>query len=227
MKLKKIASLMLAGVMAVSMLSACGEGSGNGNEEENKPVETVSNAVTYANDLLDSDMKEYVNFISSTALDGWATKYATNTGKFSAKNISDAYNKAVTVHDGQTYKSKMQSQLESDLKDAKILVVDTLNAMPADKVSQSRPVVYVLSGKMDEKSAVEAAATALGEWAFGGSTVYCPKALTTTDGTVYNCDYTVEINAVKVTNDSLATESAWVISFVVNQKVTKAVNVQV
>ena len=51
MKLKKIASLMLAGVMAVSMLSACGEGSGNGNgnEDENKPVETVSNAVTYAN----------------------------------------------------------------------------------------------------------------------------------------------------------------------------------
>ena len=64
MKLKKIASLMLAGVMAVSMLSACGEGSGNGNgnEDENKPVETVSNAVTYANDMLDSDMKEYVNF---------------------------------------------------------------------------------------------------------------------------------------------------------------------
>ena len=164
MKLKKIASLMLAGVMAVSMLSACGEGSGNGNgnEDENKPVETVSNAVTYANDMLDSDLKEYINFTSSTALDGWAAKYTTNTGQFSAEDISNAYNKAVTVSGGQAYKKKMQSQLESDLKDAKILVAGTLNAMPADKVSQSRPVVYVLSGKMDEKSAVEAAATSLG-----------------------------------------------------------------
>ena len=227
MKLKKIASLMLAGVMAVSMLSACGEGSGNGNgnEDENKPVETVSNAVTYANDLLDSDMKEYVNFISSTALDGWAAKYTVDTGKFTAKNISEAYNMAVTVNDGLTYRTKMQSQLESDLKDAKILVADTLDAMPADKVSQSKPVVFVLSGKMDEKSAVEAAATALGKWAFG-NTVNCPKTLTD-NNTVYNCDYSVEINAVKVTNDSLTTESAWVISFVVNQKVTKAVNVQV
>ena len=31
MKLKKIASLMLAGIMAVSMLAACGEGTDNGN----------------------------------------------------------------------------------------------------------------------------------------------------------------------------------------------------
>ncbi len=31
MKLKKIASLALAGIMAVSMLTACGEGTGNGN----------------------------------------------------------------------------------------------------------------------------------------------------------------------------------------------------
>ena len=226
MKLKKIASLMLAGVMAVSMLSACGEGSGNGNgnEDENKPVETVSNAVTYANDMLDSDMKEYVNFISSTALDGWAAKYTTDTGKFTAENIFDAYNTATTVYN--SYRDEMLDQLVSDLRDAKILVTTgVLSTMPADKVSQSKPVVYVLSGKMDEKSAVEAAATALGDWAFG-NTVNCPKTLTDND-TVYNCDYSVEINAVKVTNDSLNGESAWVISMVINQKVTKAANVQV
>ena len=35
MKLKKIASLALAGIMAVSMLTACGEGTGNGNLHDN------------------------------------------------------------------------------------------------------------------------------------------------------------------------------------------------
>ena len=124
MKLKKIASLMLAGVMAVSMLSACGEGSGNGNgnEDENKPVETVSNAVTYANDMLDSDMKEYVNFISSTALDGWAAKYTTDTGKFSADAIEKAYMDSTTNGWRSNYHDKMEKQLTSDLRDANILV---------------------------------------------------------------------------------------------------------
>ena len=233
MKLKKIASLMLAGVMAVSMLSACGEGSGNGNgnEDENKPVETVSNAVTYANDMLDSDMKEYVNFTSSTALDGWAAKYTTDTGKFSADAIEKAYRDTTDNANGWggNYHNKMEKQLTSDLKDANVLVVkqDTdFQGMPADKVSQSKGTVMVLSGMLDEKSAVEAAVTTLGNWV-GSTSVKCPETVKDSDGTVYNCDYTVEINAVKVTNDSLNGESAWVISMVINQKVTKAANVQV
>ena len=236
MKLKKIASLMLAGVMAVSMLSACGEGSGNGNgnEDENKPVETVSNAVTYANDMLDSDMKEYISFTSSSALDGWAAKYTVDTGKFTAQNISGAY--ADTSSNGWAsadYHGKMEDQLTSDLKAANVLVVkdDTdFRSMPADKVSQSKGTVMVLSGMLDEKSAVETAVTTLGQWANGnfttGNGVLCKKTVVDST-TVYNCDYTVEINAVKVTNDSLTTESAWVISMVINQKVTKAANVQV
>ena len=40
MKLKKIASLMLAGVMAVSMLAGC-KGSANSGEEENPVVPTT------------------------------------------------------------------------------------------------------------------------------------------------------------------------------------------
>ena len=38
MKLKKIASLALAGIMAVSMLTACGEGTGNGRAELQQPA---------------------------------------------------------------------------------------------------------------------------------------------------------------------------------------------
>ena len=47
MKLKKIASLMLAGVMAVSMLAACGGSTTNDNEQNNKPEEpTVADVVS-------------------------------------------------------------------------------------------------------------------------------------------------------------------------------------
>ena len=44
MKLKKIASLALAGIMAVSMLTACGEGAGNGNSgSSSENTNTTSN----------------------------------------------------------------------------------------------------------------------------------------------------------------------------------------
>ena len=47
MKLKKIASLMLAGVMAVSMLTACGDNTINDNEQNGKPEEpTVADVVS-------------------------------------------------------------------------------------------------------------------------------------------------------------------------------------
>ena len=42
MKLKKIASLMLAGIMAVSMLAACGEGKGNSNSGSSSSEQTVT-----------------------------------------------------------------------------------------------------------------------------------------------------------------------------------------
>ena len=50
MKLKKIASLMLAGVMAVSMLAGC-KGSANSGEEEN-PVVPTTGIVADANGVL-------------------------------------------------------------------------------------------------------------------------------------------------------------------------------
>ena len=64
MKLKKIASLMLAGIMAVSMLAACGEGKGNSSSSSSSstPVATgfvaeVENAIKVKNSTLKIDVK--------------------------------------------------------------------------------------------------------------------------------------------------------------------------
>src|SRR5699024_4342122 len=54
MKLKKIASLMLAGVMAVSMLAGCNTAS-NGNDQPTQPEEpTTSNVVAAIQNGIDS-----------------------------------------------------------------------------------------------------------------------------------------------------------------------------
>ena len=78
MKLKKIASLMLAGIMAVSMLAACdGQTINNGNNgEENGPTTTdLSGEVLNILNDRDVTVPEYVTFKNDTALDA-ALKFA-------------------------------------------------------------------------------------------------------------------------------------------------------
>ena len=65
MKLKKIASLALAGIMAVSMLTACGEGTNNSNSgsSSSEPTTTgivsaVENSIKVVNSDLTIDVKE-------------------------------------------------------------------------------------------------------------------------------------------------------------------------
>ena len=55
MKLKKIASLMLAGIMAVSMLAACGEGKGNSNSGSSSSSQTTNSG--YSSTILNKTYK--------------------------------------------------------------------------------------------------------------------------------------------------------------------------
>ena len=69
MKLKKIASLALAGVMAVSMLTACQTTNNNNNNQgTNPPVET-SGLSAAVEARLDEDLLDYVTLKDSTELD--------------------------------------------------------------------------------------------------------------------------------------------------------------
>ena len=58
MKLKKIASLALAGIMAVSMLTACGEGTNNSNSGSSSSQPTTASVVsTVKNAIADAISK--------------------------------------------------------------------------------------------------------------------------------------------------------------------------
>ncbi len=78
MKLKKIASLMLAGVMAVSMLAGC-----NGNTkptDPTDPIEPGTNGISAeVEKLMETEIPSYVDFKDSTDLDAdlkYAVEYA-------------------------------------------------------------------------------------------------------------------------------------------------------
>ena len=70
MKLKKIASLMLAGIMAVSMLAACGEGTGNNNGGANsEPTAPTSTTTTDLYNKLDKDNQKNISPLADNDLD--------------------------------------------------------------------------------------------------------------------------------------------------------------
>ena len=62
MKLKKIASLMLAGVLAVSMLAACGEGAEKNPASSNETATASGYSAMLAKELKDTAAKSYVKF---------------------------------------------------------------------------------------------------------------------------------------------------------------------
>ena len=76
MKLKKIASLMLAGIMAVSMLAACGEGKDNTNPPASSDSTTVTTLVSAFEDgIKDANKKLVVSVDENTALANGMKKY--------------------------------------------------------------------------------------------------------------------------------------------------------
>ena len=73
MKLKKIASLMLAGIMAVSMLAGCGEASSNSTETPD--VTPVTGVAATVNGELDKNAKK-ISFTEDSVLTNLLTSYS-------------------------------------------------------------------------------------------------------------------------------------------------------
>ena len=218
MKLKKFAALALAGMMAVSMLAACSDKTTTGEEEDNQIVAT-SDAVTYANDALSASMKEHATFKANPTLDGWVKDIATDTSVFKATDIAHTYKNLFDAKGNGTdrlHQEDMREELTKKLMDSNVLVTADFTTVPADKASQCRSWLYTISGSLDEKAAVQMAV----------KTVSGDDFPLTIEDNKYTCEYSPEISALRVTNESLTGESAWVVAIVVTQTVTEAANVE-
>ena len=231
MKLKKIASLMLAGVMAVSMLAGCNTASNGGNNNDdgqNQTTPTNSKVVDYANQTLSSTAKKYMTYESASWLDTALKDVATNKSNFSAEDIANVFRGDAS--NSSLYDSDWANTMANK-------IVDTMSGkeaythnkygdhdftmVPADKESKSIVWVYTVSGVLDEEMAVNVVAGSMSEW-MAEHVLGQPI-----DDGNYDCDYTAEISALKVTNSNLTVESAWVIAIAVTQNVTKAANAEV
>ena len=225
MKLKKIASLMLTGVMAVSMLAGCGN-----NVVDEKPEQpenpVTSNVVEYANGALSSTEKGVFTFNASTDLDTALKAAATNKSKFSSAEIEtvfkDNLNSALWAGDASNstgilydvlnaVKGKVSGIVEENLKDQ----------VPDDGKSQKAVDVYAVSGALEEKVAIEKVIALFNQ---GGTEINYANYPSASGSADYTYDYSAEISAVKVASADKTNSTAWVVAIVVTQTATEAAN---
>ena len=219
MKLKKIASLMLAGIMAVSMLAGC-DGKGGSGEEENPVVPAETGVVAYANDALTADQKEIFTYAASADLDAILKDLASSTSNFDKDTIHRIYSQYSEKYEGELIK-KLNGKL-----DGIVLSDNDFSEAPADGKSQKRGLVYTISGRLDAEEAVGKIAGVVGGYVErdnDNNGITCPDVVEY-NGTKYDCAYSAEISAVKVSSSSAPNESAWVVAIVLTQNLTKVSN---
>lgn len=216
MKLKKIASLMLAGLMAVSMLAGC-EGKGSSSSEPENPVVPTTGVVAYANDAVSEDTAKEHNFegfAASTNLDAILNDLATSTGNFDKAGITEIFGDVNNVELNTKVQGKLNDKLDG-------LVDDEFDKIPADNVSDKYGYIYTVSGKVDEKEMVGKVVNK-----FVNDVLDEVETVVTnnTTDTKYDTAHTAEISVVKVSSSSAPSESAWVVAIVLTQEVTKVSN---
>ena len=217
MKLKKIASLALAGIMAVSMLAGCNSAT-EPTDPENPVVPTASDAVTYANDALSGKEKEVMTFTGSASLDALLEKVATNPDNFDStaiESVSGNYNLNSNLT-GQNNSWGLHNKVADGLTGQRGTEFKMFKDVPVDKVSQKVVVTAVISGNMEEKAAVQAFVDA-----YAG---YFNSNFPATISSTHTCDYAGEISVVKVASPEHSDMTAWVMAIVATQTVTEAAN---
>ena len=212
MKLKKIASLMLAGIMAVSMLAGCKNGTTPDDDSSSSQVPVVSGVVGYANDALSVAQKEVFTFKASADLDKILNDVANDTDNLDSSNIETIYDGySITDWKGNSEK-KVKKGIEGKLTDAYI-TDDFTNAPTSNVKSQKAVKVYTVSGALAEKDAI---VRVINDY----KTRITSAGFPLTVGNKYSCDYEAEISAVKVESPENSAKTAWVVAMVFTQNLT-------
>ena len=151
MKLKKIASLMLAGVMAVSMLAGCSNGSNN-NDSSNEP--TVATGIVAAmNAGQSATNKVKVTFTSNSSVKDALTKTLKSWGDFSEIAQPDHLSNAIQQMTGLTAQPSMEDITSVDVTNDGALVDSNVDGKVITRVG-AFVVKNVMSEEAAEKTAV-------------------------------------------------------------------------
>ena len=221
MKLKKIASLMLAGVMAVSMLAGCSTASDKeeGGASSNPTAPTTSNVVTYANDCLSGAQKEVFTFKASSELDTILKAAATDVDNMNSSNIANIF-KSTTVNRGVTMTNDANGEVKI-LKAVKGkldgIVTDNFSTLPATNINTQKAVeVYSVSGAFEEKAAIQ---KVVNDYKVNIASTGFPESVGNKA-----CEYEAEISAIKVVSPEKSNDTAWIVAMVFTQTSTSTAN---
>ena len=215
MKLKKIASLMLAGVMAVSMLAGCGEGTKE--DEGNTEVKpTTSNAVTIMNDA-----QSAVKFEADADFDA---ALAAAAKKAAHVNVNGATYTVTAVEQDPVY-DELEKKLDVDaglVSKGDDIFFNALkeSATAGGKSATLTGLWKVEANGLTEKAALEQIASTMKGKAANGADKY-PETVTLTTGT-YAASYTGNVSIVTVnTSDKGETATAYYIAVSVTQTLAR------
>ena len=217
MKLKKIASLALAGVMAVSMLTACGEGGSSSSEPTNPVVPSTTGIATYMNNLMTDAQADKISFEDDQTLRANLVDVAEDSSVLTPSVIATAQNnKAISSSNG-TIASKVEDKYTTGL----VYSTNTYDwnswiiAAPSNQEkSWSYVESYVLSGDLNEMALASAVMDYWGTKINSLNTAYAGEDVV----------WTGDVAAVKVNNDRNVSETAWVVAVMVTKTVTNGSN---
>ena len=216
MKLKKIASLMLAGVMAASMLAGC-QNTGVKPEDPTDPIQPGTNGVSAAVetrvaanlDAVDDEIPEYVTFADDNDLDNaleYAVEYAgvqlVMPGYVELENLTNWNNSKVR----EVLAGEVGDDLTDRVEISNIGSTDTLqDAEDVDSYQIEDEVavnLYVVSSAIGENAVNQMLAD---EIAYDiASYEYSTRNGYNTDGGNYNHEYTVSVSTyTKTVNSSV------------------------
>ena len=212
MKLKKIASLMLAGIMAVSMLTACG-GNTTGNEEEKPPVvDPVDNSFAASvNDLLSTEEKNVITFTNDSTLNGVLAKVAPTIDSWNLMTFNMGAGH-VFVTDARDMRHLLGIDRDNSMVFGKKLFYNTATS------ATTAADIFVVDGSYTEEGVAEFVAEYVDHLMNG----YHMPAVGA-EKVPYRYAYTGSIACTKVTNLSGDFES-YVVAFTMTQTPTKVTN---
>ena len=163
MKLKKIASLMLAGVMAVSMLAGCSTASVKPEEPTDPEQPTATGySVEMAENLSDAAKKDYIDF-KDNADDLAALKDALGNMSWTTTADNTIVPKTITaVHDWDVVDTSLVVKdfiSASGVKENQLVYNDMWNALLNNRLEDDETVkyglLYVIDGTVDINKALK------------------------------------------------------------------------
>ena len=211
MKLNKVMALALSGLMAVSMLAGCSNGTPNGEENGEQGQVVANDIVSVLNDSQDT-----VKFSANTPLENALKATGEKLKSSDIKNYTNNYNPNVvgsgTVAEAYQKVAPVGYETLQSVSNALFT-----SSVPTKEGQTTKNVLYVMNAKsMDLNSAVAMISNNL------ATSNYADMVLS--GSTEYNATYVGSAAATTVTktDESGDTYSVYLVAISITQNVTKA-----